>query len=121
MRSNNQGQLSFGTLILACVVLNLASLGGNLLRVSPKAAEDRPLSRGELSAYSIPRDAIAARGQSFSLKLCKSRPQFDQAIARNAPKLVFPAPRIEPVLAFPLSHSCRLSSRAASRAPPRLA
>ncbi|HWO01412.1 MAG TPA: hypothetical protein VNS63_19285 [Blastocatellia bacterium] len=122
MTRRNQVQLFLRTLILTCVALNPASLGGSLLQVSPKAADHHPLSRRELSAYSMPRDAIAARGHSFSLKVCKSqRPQLDQETARKAPKLVFHASRIEPVLAFPLSHSYRLSSQAAGRAPPRLA
>jgi hypothetical protein len=83
---------------------------------------DHPLSRRELSTYSIPPDAIAARGQSFSSKLCKNqRPQLDQAIAGNAPKLFLQGARIAPALTCLFSHSSGSASLPPGRAPPRLA
>jgi hypothetical protein len=123
MRRRNQGRFFLRTLPLVCLVLSLASLGGNVLQVSSRRDNpDHPLSRRELSTYSIPPDAIAARGQSFSSKLCKNqRPQLDQAIAGNAPKLVFQAARIAPIVTCPFSHSSGPASFPPGRAPPRLA
>ncbi|HTG14790.1 MAG TPA: hypothetical protein VK747_05940 [Blastocatellia bacterium] len=123
MRRPNQGRVFLRTLPLVCLVLSLASLGGSLLQVSSRGDNrDHPLSRRGLSAYSIPHDAVAARGQSFALKLCKNqRPQLDQAIAGNTPKLVFPAARIAPVSTCLFSHSSGPVSLPPGRAPPRLA
>jgi hypothetical protein len=123
MRGNNKAQRYLRTFLLMCAVLSLASPSGNLLQVSARrVSREQPLSRREVTAYGIPRDAIATRGQSFSVKLCKSqRPQLDKAIAGNPPTIVLLAVRIPPVLAFPLSHSSDIASLPTGRAPPRLA
>ncbi|HYV03847.1 MAG TPA: hypothetical protein VFB82_04645 [Blastocatellia bacterium] len=107
-------------LVLVCVVLSLPSLRGGLVS-SSSINGDQPLSRRILSAVDLPSDAIAARGQSFSLKLFKNlRPQLDLAIAGTAPKVVVPAARI----ARALTSISRTASAAASlptgRAPPQL-
>lgn len=123
MRGNNNVRLWVRTLLLKCVVLSLASLGGTLLQLqSQRVSREQPLSRREITAYGIPRDAVATRGQSFSLKLCKDqRPQFDQAIAGNAPKLYLPAARVALVLTMATGHPSAPVSLPTGRAPPRLA
>ena len=121
MRHRKQTRLRALLLMWAVVSLFFQS-GGALQFSSHSIGGDQPLSRRELSAHEMPRDVIAARGQSFSLKVCENkRTQFDQAIAASAPKLVLLSARTAPVLTLSRRHSSAPASLPTGRAPPRLA
>ena len=120
MKLRQQNRSSLRALILACVVLSLPSLRAGLVS-SSSIYGDQPLSRRILSTVDLPSDAIAARGQSFSLKLFKNlRPQLDLAIAGTAPKIVLPAARIARVLTSISRTTSAAASLPTGRAPPQL-
>ena len=123
MKRNHNIQIWLRAVLLNCVVFSLASVSGNLLQIpSHRISHDHPLSRQEITSNGVTHDAVATRGQTFSLKLCKNqRSQFDLAVAGNTPRLHLSARRLAPFSTIAIGHSSEPVSLPTGRAPPSLA